>query len=232
MFLLNCTEEWGSREQGRPRKRKYCQARPVPGSLVTKWGPQGSYFQRIRIALTEKKKQQLKNSLLCKPPILVEILPIRARVWISESWLDRTVCDADILIPGYMTFRQDRGPHKRGGGALVYITFTRPASLKNGPRYLKAIFNGYGWKVQRKKFKSFLLCTVYRPPDAPIDFLEHLSETFVDSLLHGSNVIILGDHLLLEVIVTVMHWAIFVRLLVYQNSSKPQQEWLKNPSHL
>ena len=48
-------------------------------------------------------------------------------------------------------------------------------------------------KVQCKKFKSFLLCTVYRPPDAPIDFLENLSEKFVDSLLHGSNVIIIGD---------------------------------------
>ena len=30
---------------------------------------------------------------------------------VSESWLDRRVCDADILIPGYTTFRQDRGPH-------------------------------------------------------------------------------------------------------------------------
>ena len=48
-------------------------------------------------------------------------------------------------------------------------------------------------KVQCKKFKSFLLCTVYRPPDAPVDFLENLSETFVDYLLHGSNVIIIGD---------------------------------------
>ena len=48
-------------------------------------------------------------------------------------------------------------------------------------------------KAQCKKFKSFLLCTVYGPPDAPIDFLEGLSETFVDSLLHGLNVLILGD---------------------------------------
>ena len=40
---------------------------------------------------------------------------------VSESWLDRTVCDADILIPGYTTFRQDRGPHKKGGGVLVYV---------------------------------------------------------------------------------------------------------------
>ena len=47
--------------------------------------------------------------------------------------------------------------------------------------------------MQCKKFKSFLLCTVYRSPAAPIDFYEKLSETFVHSLLHGSNVIILGD---------------------------------------
>ena len=47
--------------------------------------------------------------------------------------------------------------------------------------------------MQCKKFKSFLLCTVYRSPDVPIDFYEKLSETFVHSLLHGSNVIILGD---------------------------------------
>ena len=63
-------------------------------------------------------------------------------------------------------------------------TSTRPASLKNGPQYLKAIFKNYGsgtMKVQCKKFKSFLFCTVYRPPDASMDFLENLSETFVDS---------------------------------------------------
>ena len=44
-----------------------------------------------------------------------------------------------------------------------------------------------------RTLKSFLLCTVYRPPDAPIDFFENLSETFVDSLLHGLNAVILGD---------------------------------------
>ena len=48
-------------------------------------------------------------------------------------------------------------------------------------------------KVQCKKFKSFLFCTVYRPPDGPINFLERLRKTFVDSLLLGLNVLILGD---------------------------------------
>lgn len=48
-------------------------------------------------------------------------------------------------------------------------------------------------KVLCKKFKSFLLCAVYRPQDAPISFLENLSETFEDFLLGGLSVLILGD---------------------------------------
>lgn len=40
---------------------------------------------------------------------------------ICESWLDSTICDADIFIPGYTTFRQDRGLLKRGGGLLVSV---------------------------------------------------------------------------------------------------------------
>ena len=56
--------------------------------------------------------------------------------------------------------------------------------------YLHTYIHTY---IQCKKFKLFLLSTVYRPPDASIDFLEDLSKTFVVSLLHGLNVIILGD---------------------------------------
>ena len=113
---------------------------------------------------------------------------------VSESWLDRTVCDADILIPGYTTFRQDRGPHKRGGGVHVYVKdIYKACVIEKWSSVSESNFQQLWLIVQCKKFKSFLLFTVYRPPDAPIDFLENLSETFVDSLLHGSNVIILGD---------------------------------------
>ena len=113
---------------------------------------------------------------------------------VSESWLDRTVCDADILIPGYTTFRLDRGPHKRGGGVLVYVKdIYKACVIEKWSSVSESNFQQLQLKVQCKKFKSFLLCTVYRPPDAPIDFYENLSETFVHSLLHGLNVIILGD---------------------------------------
>ena len=113
---------------------------------------------------------------------------------VSESRLDRTVCDAEILIPGYTNFRQDRGPHKRGGGVLVYVKdIYKACVIEKWSSVSESNFQQIWSKVQCKKFKSFLPCTVYRPPYAPIDFLENLRETFVDSLLHGSNVIIIGD---------------------------------------
>ena len=36
-------------------------------------------------------------------------------------------------------------------------------------------------KCSVRNLNLFFFCTVYTPPDAPIDFLEHLSKTFVDS---------------------------------------------------
>ena len=113
---------------------------------------------------------------------------------VSELWLDSTTCDADILILEYTTFRQDQGLHKRGGGLLVYVKSIYKASVvEKWSSMSVSNFQQLWLNVQYEKFKSFLLCTVYRLPDAPIDFLEGLSETFVDSLLHGLNVLILGD---------------------------------------
>ena len=99
-------------------------------------------------------------------------LPVTTSISLqSASWLDRTVCDADILIPGYTTFRQDRGPHKRGGGVLVYVKdIYKGCVIEKWSSVSESNFQQLQLKVQCKKFKSFLLCTVYRPPDAPIDF--------------------------------------------------------------
>ena len=77
---------------------------------------------------------------------------------------------------------QDLGPHKRGGGVLVYVKdIYKACVIEKWSSVSESNFQQLWLLVQCKKFKSFLLFTVYRPPDAPIDFLENLSETFVDS---------------------------------------------------
>lgn len=113
---------------------------------------------------------------------------------ISETWLNASTTDMEINIPGYVLFRQDRGERKSGGGVAVYVKDIYKASvIKDTSSVSESFFQQLWLKVQCKKFKSFLLCTVYRPPNTPISFLEDLSTSFVDSLLPGLDVILLGD---------------------------------------
>ena len=69
--------------------------------------------------------------------------------------------------------------------------------LKVPTRQLSAVsdcnFQQLWLKVQCKKLKSFLLCTVYRLPNSPITFLEDIEKTLVDSLWLGMEVIIIGE---------------------------------------
>ena len=62
---------------------------------------------------------------------------------VSESLLDRSVCDADIQIPGYTTSGRIEG-HTREAAEYSSMLKTRPASLKNGPQCLKSTINKYG----------------------------------------------------------------------------------------
>ena len=48
-------------------------------------------------------------------------------------------------------------------------------------------------KVQSRRYKSFVICTAYRPPSTPLNFMDDLAESLMESLLLGLDVIILGD---------------------------------------
>ena len=113
---------------------------------------------------------------------------------ISETWLDSSTGDADIQVPGYALYRQDRSIQKAGGGLCIYIKDCYKASMV-ASSISNHNFQQLWLKVQLKNCKSFLLGTVYRPPNTPISFLENLTETLMDlSLLSpGLDVILLGD---------------------------------------
>ena len=48
---------------------------------------------------------------------------------VSETWLDSTIDNQVIQIPGFVFLRQDRGEHKFGDGLDVYIRDTFKATL-------------------------------------------------------------------------------------------------------
>ena len=48
-------------------------------------------------------------------------------------------------------------------------------------------------KVQARHCKSILICTVYRPPSATLIFSDGMTNSLLDMLLLGNDIIILGD---------------------------------------
>ena len=92
-------------------------------------------------------------------------------------------------------FRQDRG--SLVGGLCVCIKdIYRVSVTGNLSNISENSFPQLWLNVNCKKLKPFLLCTVYRSPNTPTSFLETLSESFMDSQLVGSEVVILRDLIL------------------------------------
>ena len=113
---------------------------------------------------------------------------------ISETWLDSSVTDAFVYVPGYSLFRQDRGPQKASGGLCVYTRDT--LKVEYIEKLSSATSNGFQqlWlKIQTRSCKSFLLNTVYRPPSAPVKFFDDLTQVFIDSLLCGLDIFVISD---------------------------------------
>ena len=111
--------------------------------------------------------------------------------------MDLPTINNDIQIPGHIIFSQDKGPHKSGGGIVVYIRNSFKASIiDNLPATTDANSQQLWLKVQCRKSKSFLLCAAYRPDLVSMSrFLDDFITSFMDSLLRmdSSTRMVAGD---------------------------------------
>ena len=113
---------------------------------------------------------------------------------ISETWLDSTVDNEVMQLPRFVFFLQDQGEHKSGGGLAVYIKDTFKATLfEDISGISNENFQQLWIKVQVQHCKSIFICTVYRPHGTTLAFSDSLSRSLLDMLLHGNDIIILGD---------------------------------------
>ena len=113
---------------------------------------------------------------------------------VSETWADLSVSDASLEISSYQLFRQDRGQHKAGGGLCTYAKSNLKITvLENLSSACDDDFQQLWLRVQCRKYKSFLICNTYRPPQTPSTCFESLANSLTDALLLDLNVVILGD---------------------------------------
>ena len=90
---------------------------------------------------------------------------------ISETWLDNSIPDDKILLPGFLPpFRRDR--RRDGGGVAVYVS--EAVAAKRCPLIEPSTgeFICIDLALNRN---HYLLCFFYRPPSASIDdFIDNL----------------------------------------------------------
>lgn len=103
---------------------------------------------------------------------------------ITETWLRTEICDEDVFPPCYQIFRKDRA--SRGGGVAVLIKNPLDAVLLQdipGLECLCVKITCWG--------HNFLLCAIYRPPDATPEYLDKLEKHL--SQFHKHKILLIGD---------------------------------------
>jgi len=108
---------------------------------------------------------------------------------LCETFLDGTVLDSQLSIPGYSFFRKDRP--SLGGGLLIYIKDMifchRRTDLE--PDNIESLW------LEFKLFntKPILLCYSYRPPSSKVEWVDLFSVSLDRSFNENKETIVLGD---------------------------------------
>ena len=90
-------------------------------------------------------------------------------VTLSETWLNSSITDLELKIPGYDLYGVDRST-KPGGGVGVYARQTYKVKVLDDISNISD--NGLHklWiNLQVRNLKLIVICTMYRLPDTPRD---------------------------------------------------------------
>ena len=115
---------------------------------------------------------------------------------VNETWLDNTISDTSISVPGYTVYRADRD--SRGGGVCIYVQNSLLAHPLPAPIFLsqtqpepECLFIKVDVPAKPLTIK-FIVCSIYRPPSARVDFWENLRAVF-DHHSQYDDYVVLGD---------------------------------------
>ena len=119
-------------------------------------------------------------------------------VWsVNETWLDDSISDAAVHIPGYSIFRRDRERH--GGGVALYIQSTLPVKLLPLPSLVTAMVDSPEVLLVEIRVPNSVrddritVGTVYRSPAQPVGFWDGLSSAVDSIIARNEKTILLGD---------------------------------------
>lgn len=112
---------------------------------------------------------------------------------VSESCLDSSISDIELDIPGYGIYRLDR-TNKLGGGVCTFVKQNLKVECLQHLSCIASSGLPQLWlRIQAGNCRSFLICTVYRPPSALDCFDNELCDALISAMPMNKPVYILGD---------------------------------------
>ena len=109
---------------------------------------------------------------------------------ISESYLNESILDNEIIIPGFNVIRRDR-PGRSGGGVVVYVldrhSYVRRTDLEWN--FVESIWI----ELKITNSKPCIICNVYRPPDSTPEWYVRFENQLEKAFAFNYELIILGD---------------------------------------
>jgi len=109
---------------------------------------------------------------------------------INETWLDNSITDSALYIPGFNIFRNDR--NRNGGGVALYVRSEFHATHLPMPveaSDIEALFI----RTKSTKFDPITIGSVYRPPGSAVQFWEAFSSAFEHCAGNIDRTVLLGD---------------------------------------
>ena len=140
----------------------------------------GFKFAFLNIVSLPKKFDEVKLTLSSKS------LDIFA---LNETRLDSTITDGMVNIDGYDIVRKDRS--RQGGGVCIYLCKT--INYHNRQDIIPPDMEAVCLEINKPHTRPFLVLTVYRPPDAPSEFFDHLEQLLQIIDYENKEIYFLGD---------------------------------------
>ena len=113
---------------------------------------------------------------------------------LSETWLNCSITDLELEIPGYDLYRIDRNT-KPGGAVGVYARQTYKVKVLDDISNISDSGLHQLWiNLQVRNLKSIVICAMYRPPDTPLTcFDTYLTSSLITASLRNKPIYVLGD---------------------------------------
>lgn len=105
---------------------------------------------------------------------------------LTETWLNDSIYDSELVPSGYSAFRKDRDG--RGGGvSILFKTALNILRMPNIPNvegiFCKAYYNGI----------RYIIGAIYRPPNTPVSMFDELDKYLRENRKTNDRIILSGD---------------------------------------